>query len=117
MVGGDLQRVDSLGLHVPQEVHEVAAVGFDRVVRQQRVADPGDQGPGGDRGIAARGLQGPGQEGFDLGRGRGVPLEEVTPLGHQRGAGWRRLSLRRQDGRQIDAWWHVVHFASLPDET
>ena len=51
MVGGDFQRVDALGLHVPHEVHEVAAVGFDRVVREQHIADPGDEGPGGGRGI------------------------------------------------------------------
>ena len=89
VVGGDLQGVDALGLHVPDEVHEVAAVGFDRVVGQQGVADPGDQGPGRGRGIAAGGLQGPGQEGFDLVGGRGVALEEVAPLGHEgrRGAG------------------------------
>ena len=63
MVGGDLQRGDALGLHVADEVHEVAAVGFDRVVRQQGVADPGHQGPG-DGGRSAAGLQGVGQEGL-----------------------------------------------------
>ena len=35
------------------------------MVRQQRVADPGDQGGGGAVGVAARGLQRAGQEGFD----------------------------------------------------
>jgi len=28
-----------------EEVGEVAAVGLHRVVREQRVADPGDEGP------------------------------------------------------------------------
>ena len=87
MVGRDLQWVHTLGLHVPQEVHEIAAVGFDRMVRQQRITDPGHQSPGGGGCVAAGGLQGPGQEGFDLGRRRRIPLQEVAPLGHQGGAG------------------------------
>src|SRR5207253_5318891 len=66
---------------------EVAAVRHDRVVGQQRVADPGDQGAGGGRGVVAGGLQGAGQEGFDPGGGRGVAVEEVAPLGHQGSAG------------------------------
>ena len=105
VVGGDLQRGHPLGLHVPQEVHEVAAIGLDRVVRQQGVADPGHQGPGGGRGIAAGGLQGVGQEGFDLGRGRGVAFQEVAPLGHERGAGRGGLGVRSA-GRRGDS--HVV---------
>ena len=43
VVGGDVERVDALRLHVADEVGEVAAVGFDRVVREQSVADPGDE--------------------------------------------------------------------------
>ena len=54
-----------------------------RVVRQQRVADPGNQRPGCDVGVTAHGLQGPGQEGFNLGGGRGIAFEEVTSLGHE----------------------------------
>ena len=46
MVGGDFQGRDALGLHVADEIHEVAAIGFDGMVGQQRVADPGHQGPG-----------------------------------------------------------------------
>ena len=84
MVGGDLQRHDALRLHVPEEVHEVAAVGLDRMVRQQRVADPGYERLGRTR--AAGGSKRLGQEGFDLGGRRGVPLQEVAPLGQERGA-------------------------------
>ena len=113
MVCRHVQGVDSLGLHVPHEVHEVAAVRLDRVVREQRVANPRHQGPGGGQGITAGGLQGPGQEGFDLGGRRGVPFQEVAALGHQRDAGRRGRGIRGQDGRQIDAWWHVVHPHSL----
>ena len=94
MVGRHVQGVDSLGLHVPHEVHEVAAVGLDRVVGQERVADPGDQGPCRDVGIAARGIKGTGQEGFHLGGRRGVAFQEVGPLGQERGAGRRRLGIR-----------------------
>ena len=54
-----------------------------RVVRQQRVADPGNQRPGCHVGVTAHGLQGPGQEGFNLGGGRGIAFEEVTSLGHE----------------------------------
>src|SRR5512142_2369178 len=42
-VGPDLERRDALRLHVPEEVHEVAAVGLDRMVGQERVADPGHE--------------------------------------------------------------------------
>jgi hypothetical protein len=94
MVGRHVQGVDSLGLHVPHEVHEVAAVGFDRVVRQQRVADPGDQRPGGGRSVAVR-LQGAGEKGLDLGRGRSVAFEEIAALRHQGRAG---RGSRRQGG-------------------
>ena len=86
MVGGDLQRGDALGLHVPNEIREVAAIGFDRVVGQQCVTDPGDQGPG-DSGRAVAGLQGVGQEGGDLVGGRGVAVEEVAALGQEGRAG------------------------------
>ena len=77
VVGGDVERIDALGLHVADEVGEVAAVGFDRVVGQQHVADPGHQRSGGGRGVAAGGGQGLGQEGFDLGGGGSVAFEEV----------------------------------------
>ena len=76
---------------------------------EQGVADPGDQGRGGDVGVAAGGLQGPGQEGFDLGGGRGVAFEEVAALGHERDAGRCRLGLAARDGWEIDAWGHGVH--------
>ena len=69
MVGGDVQRIDALDLHVADEIGEVAAVGLDRVIRQEHVADPRHQRPGGGRSVAARGGQGLGQEGLDLGRG------------------------------------------------
>ena len=81
--------VDALGLHVPEEVGEVAAVGLDRVVGEQGVADPRHQGPGGGRRVAAGGLQGVGQEGFDLVGGRGVAVEEVAALGQRGEARWR----------------------------
>ncbi len=83
VVGGDLQRGDALGLHVADEIHEVAAVGFDRVVRQQRVADPRHQRRRRRVGVAAAGLQGAGEEGFDLVGGRGVAVEEVAALGDE----------------------------------
>ena len=46
VVGRDLKRRDPLRLHVPQEVHEVAAVGLDRSLRRgarrrSRVRAPG----------------------------------------------------------------------------
>jgi hypothetical protein len=47
VVGGRVEGIDPLSLHVPEEVHEVSAVGLDRVVGEERIADPGDQGPGG----------------------------------------------------------------------
>ena len=84
VVGGDLQRRDALRLHVPEEVHEVAAVGLDRMVRQERVADPGYERLGRTR--AAGGSKRLGQEGFDLLGRRAVPLQEVAPLGQERGA-------------------------------
>ena len=71
------------------EIHEVAAVGFDRVVGQQRVADPRHQGSGDLSASLPRGLQGAGEEGFDLVRGRGVAFEEVAALGHEGRAGRR----------------------------
>ena len=46
MVGRHVRGVDSLGLHVPQEVHEVAAVGFDRIVDAASRRST-HQGPGG----------------------------------------------------------------------
>ena len=89
MVGSDLQRRHSLGLHLPQEVHEVATVGFDRVVGRQHVADPRHQSPGRDGvSVAGHGLQGAGEKGLDLGRGRSVAFEEIAALRHQGGAGW-----------------------------
>ena len=101
MVGGDFQRADALGLHVPEEVHEVSAVGLDRVVRQERIADPGDQGPGGGRGVGSRGGQRLGQEGLDLVGGRGVPIEEVAPLGHEGDPVWDQFRFRLRGGRNV----------------
>jgi hypothetical protein len=37
VVGGDVQGIDALRLHVPHEVGEVAAVGFHGMVREQNV--------------------------------------------------------------------------------
>jgi hypothetical protein len=93
VVGGDFQRGDALGLHVPGEVEEVAAIRLDRVIRQQGVADPGDQGGGGLVGGAAAGFQSTGEEGGDLVGGRCVAVEEVVALGHQGRAA------RRQSGQ------------------
>jgi hypothetical protein len=45
------------------------------LIREQHVADPGHERPGGGQGLAAGGLQGAGQEGFHLGGGGDVPLE------------------------------------------
>ena len=100
--------VDALGLHVADEVHEVAAVGLDRVVGQQRVADPGHQGPG-DGGRSVAGLQGVGQEGCDLVGGRGVAVEEVAALGHEGRAGGAA-------GGRAGSWRGCIwrHPASMP---
>src|SRR5262249_54752513 len=86
--------VDALGLHLPGEVGQVAAVGLDRVARQERIADPGDQRPGGGGGLGARGVEGAGQEGLDLVGGRSVALEGVAPPGDERGAGPGIAALR-----------------------
>ena len=97
VVGGDLQRIDALGLHVAEEVGEVAAVGLDRVVGQQHVADPGDQGPGrGRRRGRLRKRPGPRTGRPRPCRRRGVAVEEVAPLGDE-GAGrrYRYQSLAR----------------------
>ena len=91
------KRCHPLGLHVADEVHEVAAVGFDRVVGQQRIADPRHQRPG-DGGRSAAGLQGVGQEGFDLVGGRGVALEEVAALGDE---GRARPDVAVRQGREL----------------
>jgi hypothetical protein len=88
---------------VPHEIEEIAAVGFDRVIRQQRVADPGDQGGGRPVGVAAGGLEGAGQEGLDLVGGGGVAFEEVAALGQQGSAGGCRLGIGRGDGRVSSA--------------
>ena len=103
MVGGDLQRSHPLGLHVPQEVHEVAAVGLDRVVREQRVADPGHQGPGRGRGSLPVAAKAWARKASTLAGRRGVAFQEVAPLGQERGAGWRGSASVRRDGREIDA--------------
>ena len=79
-------EVSPLGLHVADEVHEVAAIRLDRVVGQQRVADPGNQRHGSSRSVT-RGLQGAGQEGFDLIRGRS---EDRTSGPIASGPRWRR---------------------------
>jgi hypothetical protein len=76
-----------MGVQVAEEVHQVAAVALDRVVRQQRVADPGDEGCGDEIGLAAEGLQGPSEEGVDLVGGGGIPLEKIAPFGDERHAG------------------------------
>src|SRR5437773_4093760 len=39
MVGGDLKRIDALGVHVLHEVEEIAAVRFDRMVGEQYVLE------------------------------------------------------------------------------
>ena len=70
-----------------------------RVVRQQRVADPGNQRPGCHVGVTAHGLQGPGQEGFNLGGGRGIAFEEVTSLGHE----GRAVRDARGESREVGA--------------
>ena len=105
VVGGDLQRCDALGLHVADEIHEVAAIGFDRVVRQQGVADPGHQGPG-DGGRSAAGLQGVGQEGLDLVGGRGVALEEIAALGDEGRAGRPGAGVAGGDDRSWESERH-----------
>ena len=87
MVGGHLQGGDALGLHLTQEVHQVAAIGLDRVVGQQGVADPGDQRRGGAVGVIAHRLEGAGDEGLDLVGGRAVARKKVTALRHQGRAG------------------------------
>ena len=98
--------VDALGLHVPDEVHEVAAVGFDRVVGQQRVADPGDQRPG-DAGRSVAGLQGGARKAGDLVGGGGVAVEEVAALGQRggraAGLGGRRQSRPARAGRSRES--------------
>src|SRR5262245_15440155 len=101
MVGGDVEGIDPLGLHVAEEVQEVPAIRLDRVVGEQRIADPGDQRPGGGGGVGTGGGQGLGQEGFDLGGGGSVPLEEVAPLGDERHVGRSGLSVRRRQGREV----------------
>ena len=58
------------------------------MVRLQGVADPGDQGRGDGRGVAAGSLQSAGLEGGHLVGGVGIALEEVAPLGHEGRAGW-----------------------------
>jgi hypothetical protein len=73
----------ALGLHPPDEIRQVAAVRLHRVVRLQRIADPGDQRRRDGRGVATGSLQGAGQEGGDLLRGRGLAIEEVAALGHE----------------------------------
>ena len=90
VVGGDFQRGDALGLHVADEVQEVAAIGFDGVVGQQGVADPGDQRPG-DAGrslpLASRARA---RKAGDLVGGGGVAVEEVAALGQEGRAGRRQ---------------------------
>jgi hypothetical protein len=99
MVGGHFQRGDTLDLHVADEIEEVAAVGFDRVIGQQGIADPGDQRGGGLVG-AAGGVKGTGQEGGDLVGGRGIAVEEVAALRYQ-GRASRSRRPRRQGGAII----------------
>ena len=45
MIRGDLQRRHSLRFHVPQEVHQVAAVGLDRVVDKSASQIQGTRAP------------------------------------------------------------------------
>ncbi len=80
------------------------------MVRQQRVADPGDQWPG-DGGRAVARLQGIGQEGLDLVGGGGVAFKKVTALGDEGRAWWSGWQ-----GRElgvgvilIDKWHHFFH--------
>ena len=76
VVGGDFPRGDAPDLHVADEIGEVATIRLDRVVGEQGVADPGEQGRGDLVGGAAGGLQGPGQEGPDLVAGGDIAVEE-----------------------------------------
>src|SRR5512142_2124115 len=97
VVGGDLEGSHPLRLHVAEEVHEVPAVGFHRVVREQRVADPGHERLS--RPVALACGKGLGEEGLDLGRSRALAIQELCPLEHERWrARRRRLSTRGQSG-------------------
>ena len=72
----------------PEELRAIGEViGVESGYGRERIADPGDQVPGGGRGVGAGGLQGSGQEARDPVGGGAVALEEVAPLGHQRHAG------------------------------
>ena len=104
MAGGDLQRYDGLRLHVPEEVHEVAAGALTKWFDSSALQI---QGTSALAGLALPVTPRLGQE-LDLGRGRGVALEEFGPFGHERGAGRRRLGLLVKDGWEIDAWGHEV---------
>ena len=107
VVGRDVQRVDALGLHVPHEVHQIPAIGLDRVVREQHVAEPGHQrrrwhswprcrwqrkpGPGRPRPSRPPGRPPPGSRSARAGAGCGV-----APLRHPAAGGpgvWSRRGL------------------------
>src|SRR5262249_55495117 len=87
VVGGDVEGIDPLSLHVPEEVHQIPTVGFDRVVGQEGIADPGDDRSGGGGSVSAGSNQGLGQEGSHFVGGRGGALEDVTPLGDKGSSG------------------------------
>ena len=100
VVGRDLQRSHPLGLHVPQEVHEVAAVGLDRwfessasqiqgtrapAVSGRRCRWPRGAGPGTPRPWRRPGRRLPGSRSARAGAGCGG----AAPLG-----------VRRREGRE-----------------
>src|SRR5262245_56185516 len=58
--------------------------------RHPRGADPGDQRPGDEVGVATEGLQVAGQGGWDRVGGRDVAFRDVAPLGYERAARWGR---------------------------
>jgi serine phosphatase RsbU (regulator of sigma subunit) len=88
--------------HVPHEIDEIPAVGFDQVIGEQRVAVPGHQDVGGALRAGRDRQQGLGQEGFHLGGGRLVPFEEVAALGQERRAFAAGQGSRDRLGRQRD---------------
>ena len=113
MVGGNVKGCDPLSLHMPQEVHQVAAIRLDRVVRQKQIADPRHSHPGGTRGLAAGGLQRPGQERLHLGSGRGIVFQEVGPLGHEGAGRAEAASVSKTAGRLVVVSIARCSFSSL----
>ena len=79
-----MEGIDPLGLHVPHEVHEVAAIRLERVVGEQGVADPGDQGAGGGGAalLVASRTRARRASTFSA-AGKYVAVEEIAALGHE----------------------------------